>query len=268
MADMRVACIQLTSGGDIERNLMAVECYLTEAAEDGAKLALLPENFAFMGGSEAEKRAVAENQQHSSILDFLAEQAVVHEMAIVGGTLLLKGERGKIRNACPAFDVKGNLLAVYDKIHLFDMDYQGERYRESELIEAGDKLVTVSMDDFNVGLSACYDLRFPELYRQLVERGCHVLCNVAAFTAATGHAHWQTLLRARAIENQCYVLASAQVGKHPNGRQTWGHSMIISPWGEVMAELAEGEGFVAADLSLERVNQIRESMPVLQHKKL
>jgi len=265
---MRVACVQLCSVDDIAQNLKAVELLLAEAADDGVELALLPENFSFMGGSETEKRELAVDQHDSLILDFLAEQAVRHGMTIVGGSLLLKGAAGKIRNACPVVDATGSLLTIYDKIHLFDMDYRGESYRESAWIEAGEKSTTVLVDDFKFGLSICYDLRFPELYRLHVDNGCQVLCNVAAFTAATGRAHWQVLLRARAIENQCYVLASAQAGTHPDGRKTWGHSMIINPWGEVMVELAEEVGFVVADLSLKELNQVRLSMPVLQHKRL
>ncbi|OIO75481.1 MAG: hydrolase [Zetaproteobacteria bacterium CG1_02_53_45] len=267
MPDMRVACIQLTSVRQVEENLAAAACLLGQAAAAGAKLALLPENFAFMGGNDDQKRVIAEDQNDSAILKFLAGQAEKHGMAIVGGSLLLSGEGDKVRNACPVFDGKGQLLTIYDKIHLFDMDYQGESYRESAFIEAGKKPAQVSIEGFKTGLSICYDLRFPELYRLYAENGCQVLCNVAAFTATTGRAHWLTLLRARAIENQCYMLASAQSGEHPDGRQTWGHSMIIDPWGEVLAELAEGQGFITADVSLRRLEQVRISMPVLQHRR-
>jgi len=265
---MRVACIQLSSVREMEKNLEEVDRLLGEATQTGVELALLPENFSFMGGTDQQKRDLAEEQDDSSILRFLSEQAAKHGMAIIGGSLLLKGEGDKLRNACPAFDARGHLLSIYDKIHLFDMDYQGESYHESALIEAGDKPASISVGGFKIGLSICYDLRFPELYRLYSDAGCQVLCNVAAFTATTGRAHWQTLLRARAIENQCYVLASAQSGRHPDGRQTWGHSMIIDPWGEVMNELADGQGFIAADLTMEKLNQVRKSMPVLQHKKL
>ncbi len=264
---MRVACIQLSSVRDIERNLGLVDQLIGQAAQEGVELALLPENFAFMGGTEKQKQDSAEDQNDSSILRFLAEQAVKHGMSIIGGSLLLKAEGEKVRNACPAFNARGHLLTIYDKIHLFDMDYQGESYHESALVEAGNNPASVSIGGFKIALSICYDLRFPELYRFYAEDGCQVLCNVAAFTATTGRAHWQTLLRARAIENQCYVLASAQSGRHPDGRQTWGHSMIINPWGEVMNELADGPGFIVADLSLEKLNQVRASMPVLQHKR-
>jgi len=265
---MQVACIQLCSGTSLEQNLESVASLLAKAAADGASLAVLPENFALMGVSDEKKRAMVEDQHDSSILRFLSAQAAKHDMAIIGGTLLLKGEGEKIRNACPVFDAGGELLAIYDKIHLFDMEYQGESYHESALIEAGDKPVSVTIAGFKIGLSICYDLRFPELYRLYVKEGCHMLVNVAAFTSVTGRAHWQPLLRARAIENQCYLLASAQSGIHPDGRKTWGHSMIINPWGEVLNELAEGVGYISADLSMDKLEKIRASMPVLEHRKL
>jgi len=267
-AMLKVACIQICSVKEIERNLAVVTSLLAKAAEAGAKLVVLPENFAFMGGSEEEKRALVEDQADSSILKFLSQQAVQHGIAIIGGTLLLSGRDGKIRNVCPVYDAGGDLIALYDKIHLFDMEYNGESYHESALIEAGEDPVTVTIEGFKIGLSICYDLRFPELYRRYVDVGCQMLVNVAAFTAITGRAHWRPLLRARAIENQCYMLASAQSGRHPDGRQTWGHSMIINPWGEVLEELAEGEGFISAELSMQKLDQVRASMPVLQHKKL
>ncbi len=265
---MRVACLQMCSGLDREANLATVCRLLNEAAQQGAELAVLPETFAFMGGDESEKRLMAELQSESATLDFLSEQAARHQMAIVAGSLLLKAEGHRLRNACPAFDATGALLAVYDKIHLFDMDYRGEMYHESALIEAGDKPVCIQTGDFKVGLSICYDLRFPELFRHYVAEGCEVLCNVAAFTATTGRVHWQSLLQARAIENQCYVLAAAQAGTHPDGRQTWGHSMIIDPWGEVLAELPEGEGMVMAELSKKHLKHLRQSLPALRHRRL
>jgi len=258
----------MCSGIDRDENLTTVERLLVQACEQGAELVVLPETFSFMGGSETEKRAMAEAQSDSTVLSFLSEQAAKYKMMIVGGSLLLKSESEHIRNACPVFDAEGSLLAVYDKMHLFDMDYQGEVYHESGLIKAGDIPVSIPAGEFRAGLSICYDLRFPELFRQYVEEGCDVLCNVAAFTAVTGRAHWQTLLQARAIENQSYVLASAQAGVHPDGRQTWGHSMVIDPWGKVLCELAEGEGVIVAYLSKKYLEQIRQSLPALQHCRL
>ena len=265
---MRVASIQLNSVRDISQNLMKVGELLAEAADEGVKLAVLPENFAHMGGDEQEKREAAEDQQNSPILRFLSDQAVKHDMAIIGGSLLLKGDHGLLRNSSPAFDANGKLLAVYDKIHLFDMDYLGQSYHESALIEPGSKPLSIELDAWRIGLSICYDLRFPELYRLYARAGCGILCNVAAFTAVTGSAHWEPLLRARAIENQSYLIASAQVGKHADGRETWGHSMVIDPWGEIIAELPEGEGVITADLSVGNLDLIRKSMPVLQHRRV
>ncbi len=265
---MRVACIQMCSGTDRNANLATVECLLDQAAGQGAELALLPENFAFMGGSDEEKKQLAEDQKHSATLRFLSQQAATYQMSIIGGTLLLKGDGDRIRNASPVFDARGQRLNIYDKIHLFDMDYEGEFYCESALIEPGIRPVAVSVGEYRIGLSTCYDLRFPELYRIYADDNCDVMCNVAAFTATTGRVHWRPLLKARAIENQAYVLASAQWGRHPDGRETWGHSMIIDPWGEVLAELPEGDGVVLAELSKKRLHQVRESLPSLQHCKL
>jgi len=273
---MRVACIQLCSGTDRAANLETAARLLGKAAGEGAELALLPENFAFMGGSDAEKRNIAEDENGSATLRFLSEQAATRRMAIVGGTLLLNSpdgrrngnKQGRMRNTCPVFDNTGKLLAAYDKIHLFDMDYEGESCCESAMIEAGSRPVATPIGAFRAGLSICYDLRFPELYRAYAADRCDLLCNVAAFTAVTGRAHWRTLLRARAIENQSYVLAAAQWGEHPDGRRTWGHSMIIDPWGETLAELADGEGMIIADLSKARLQQLRSALPALQHRRL
>jgi len=265
---MRVACIQMCSGTDKAANLATAARLLKQAAAEGAELALLPENFTFMGGSEAEKRKIAEHEADSASLRFLSGQAATHRISLVAGTLLLHGRHGRMRNTCPVFDSSGRILATYDKIHLFDMDYRGESYCESALIEAGSQPVATAMGEFRAGLSVCYDLRFPELYRAYADDGCDLLCNVAAFTAITGRAHWQPLLQTRAIENQSYMLAAAQSGRHPDGRQTWGHSMIIDPWGDILAELGDEEGVILADLSQSRLRQLRSSLPALQHRRL
>ena len=266
--DIQVACIQLSSGPDQAANLARTELWLAEAKGRGARLAVLPENFALMGVPDAEKRAAAESQAESKVLAFLSRQAARHDMAIIGGSVLLKAEGGKLRNACPAFDATGRLVAIYDKIHLFDVDVGGELYRESAIVQPGERPVMAELGGFNTGLSICYDLRFPELYRRYASLGCDLIGVVAAFTEATGRAHWQPLLRARAIENQSYLLASAQWGRHADNRHTWGHSMIIDPWGEVLAELAEGEGVIAATLSADRLHSVRHSLPALRHRRL
>jgi len=239
--------------------------YLQRAADAGAELALLPENFASMGGSDAEKRCMA--AEADALLDFLAAQAATHHLHIIGGSLLIAREQG-ITNSLPVFDNRGALLACYDKMHLFDMDLNGERYAESDLIAAGEQPVIVELAGFRIGLSICYDLRFPELYRHYSAAGCDLLCNVAAFTATTGRAHWRTLLTARAIENQCYMLAAAQCGEHPDGRHTWGQSMVIDPWGEVIGKQGDGAGVVIASISCSRLRAIRQQLPALRHRRM
>jgi len=264
---MRAACIQMTSGDDKQVNLRRAGELLAQAADAGAELALLPENFAFMGANDAVKRAAAESEDDSSTLTFLAGQAAKFSMSIIGGSMLFQDENSeRLRNTCVAFSSSGERLASYDKIHLFDAEAGGECYRESDLIRPGDSPVYIKEKDWNIGLSICYDVRFPELYRHYSASGCDILSIPSAFTAATGKVHWQTLLRARAIENQCYVLAAGQWGIHPGGRQTWGHSMMIDPWGKVMAELPEGEGMIVAELSRKHLESIHRQLPALNNR--
>jgi nitrilase len=265
---MKVACIQMCSGLDPNTNLKNAEHWLAEAARQGADMAVLPENFSFMGGSEEEKVTSAEPQESSSLLAFLSKQAAGHHMAIIGGTVLLQTDEGKVRNACAAYDADGSLLAIYDKIHLFDGDVGEDAYRESSIVRPGETPCSIQLDDYSIGLSICYDLRFPELYRHYSQHGCNIISVVAAFTDLTGRAHWQSLLKARAIENQAYVLASAQWDEHPDGRKTWGHSMIIDPWGKTLAELSAGDGLACAELSIEKIQRVRHFLPALQHRVL
>lgn len=265
---LNAAVIQLCSGSDRRANLAKAAALIASAAGQGAALVVLPENFSLMGVSDREKRRLAEAPSDSRVLDFLAGQAALHRVTIIGGTLLLKTEQKQLRNACPVFGSDGKLIAFYDKIHLFDMNFNSERYCESELVTGGDKLVEIDLDGFKIGVSICYDLRFPELYRAYADAGCDLLCNVAAFTEATGRAHWQTLLKARAIENQSYMLAAGQWGEHPDGRRTWGNSMIVDPWGEVESVLAEGEGVVFSRLTKARLNAVRRALPALRHRRL
>jgi len=263
------SCIQLTAGDDLQANLDRASHLIDNAAKTGSKLLLLPENFSFMGATEEAKLAVAEPQESSSVLAFLSEKARLHNIAIIGGSLLLKqtGEK-KARNCSPVFSAQGELLAYYDKIHLFDAALPNEKYRESDMIEPGLQPKMVELDSWKLGLSICYDLRFPELYRHYSAHGCNIITVPSAFTIPTGKAHWETLLRARAIENECYVLAAGQCGNHPGARKTWGHSMIISPWGEVLSSLDEGEGVITAELSLEKLKGVREALPALNHRRL
>lgn len=268
---MRVACLQLCSGDNPAANLATVARLLAAAADQGVELALLPENFAFMGGDLERKRHFASEEVPSLVLPFLAETASRHRLYLVGGSLLREGPAGKLRNSCPVFDPDGRCLASYDKIHLFDIDLPNERHRESEQVEAGEQPVWLDLLGWRLGLSICYDLRFPELYRHYAGAGCQLLSIPSAFTVPTGQAHWEVLLRARAIENQAFVLAPAQGGLHPGGRRTYGHSLIVDPWGEVLARgnaVSTAGELLVADLDPERLQQVRERLPALNHRRL
>jgi len=266
---MRVGVIQLNSGSDVDTNLACASSLLAQAATRGVELAVLPENFAFMAADDAERCRIAEPEDTSRVLGFLAAEAQRWQMAIVGGTVTLaSGSGDKLRNTCPVFSPTGRRLALYDKMHLFDVALPGESWRESAVVVAGAQPVTCDVGDWRLGLSICYDLRFPELYRHYSRAGCRLLAVPAAFTVPTGRAHWEVLLRARAIENQCYVLAAAQAGSHPGGRQTWGHAMIVDPWGEVLGVCRDTEGVITADISHARVDEVRRMLPALDHRRL
>jgi deaminated glutathione amidase len=270
---MRVTCIQMCSGDDVTANLGVVSSLLEQAAAEKVRLAVLPENFSFMHPDNTIKHHVAAEVVPATVLPFLAETARRHGMYIIGGSVLMEAESGKLRNACPVYGPDGACLGIYDKMHLFDIDLPGESYRESDLIEEGLHPLILDLEEWRVGLSICYDLRFPELYRLYAARGCHLLTVPSAFTVRTGRAHWEILLRARAIENQTYLLAPAQVGTHPGGRQTYGRSLIIDPWGDVLAEGASvGQGaettLVTADIAMERLEEVRRLIPALEHRRL
>jgi deaminated glutathione amidase len=266
MTATRVAAIQMVSAPDVEFNLAAAGRLVARAAEGGAKIAALPEFFCVLGGRDADKLKVRERDGAGPIQDFLAETARRNAVWLVGGTVPIEcGDEARVRNACLVFDDAGNRVARYDKIHLFE--YRGaERYDETRTIEPGDEPLAIASPFGRLGLSVCYDLRFPELYRRFADVDCWFV--PSAFTATTGAAHWETLLRARAIENLCYVVAPAQGGRHPNGRVTHGHTMIVDPWGVVLEERAEGEGVVLADLDAKRLAEVRQSLPALQNRKL
>jgi deaminated glutathione amidase len=223
-----------------------------------------------MGQRDSDKLAIAERDGAGPIQGFLAAQARQHRVWLIGGTLPIQGtDAGHARNACCVFAPDGTRAARYDKIHLFRFDNGRESYDEARVLEAGAAPVSLQAGPLRVGLSICYDLRFPELYRALcTPTACDVLSVPAAFTYTTGRAHWELLLRARAVENQCYVLAAAQGGVHENGRRTWGHSMIVDPWGEVLAVRPEGEGVVVAALDLQRIAAVRRQLPALSHRRL
>lgn len=265
------AAVQMSSGDDLRQNLSVAAALLEEARASGARLAVLPENFAFIGARDTDKLAVAEGQGKGPIQEFLSQTATRLRMWIVAGSLPLRVAGQKLcYGASVVFDAEGREHACYRKMHLFDVDVPGrdERYRESASMDAGDDPQTVATPLGCLGLSICYDLRFPELYRRLVSDGATMLSVPAAFTFATGTAHWHVLLRARAIENLAWVIAAGQHGTHPNGRTTFGHSLIVDPWGRIVAERPAGDGVVLAELDPAMQQEFRRNFPVLQHRRL
>ena len=264
---VHIAAIQTVSGPDVQANLEQIAGLVAEAAAAGARLVALPEYFPLISADEGAKVRIRERADGGPLQDFLADMARRHGVWLVGGTIPLEsGAPEKVRNTTLVFDDCGRQVARYDKIHLFGFQRGEERYDESATIEAGDAVRCFDTPFGRVGLSVCYDLRFPELFRALGPVDLIVL--PAAFTHTTGRAHWEVLLRARAIENQCYVMAPAQGGRHPSGRVTWGHTMIIDPWGEVLACREEGPGVVLAALDPARIAAVRESLPALAHRRL
>ncbi|WP_051092254.1 carbon-nitrogen hydrolase family protein [Aromatoleum toluclasticum] len=262
---VRIAAIQTVSGPDVGDNLRVAAELVAEAAAAGAKLVALPEYFPLITADETVKVAIREADGRGPIQDFMRETAARHGVWLVGGTIpLVADSDAKVRNSTLVFDDRGERAARYDKIHLFGFQKGAERYDEAATIEAGREVVTFDAPCGRVGLSVCYDLRFPELFRAMGAVDLIIL--PAAFTFTTGRDHWEVLLRARAIENQCYVMAPAQGGRHPSGRVTWGHTLIADPWGEVLACRDEGPGVVWADLDPARIAAVRESLPALRHR--
>jgi nitrilase len=265
---MKIAALQMISTPSVERNLDAARSLIGRAASEGAELAVLPEYFCFMGKSDRDKLAIAEPLGDGPIQRALGEEARRHRLWLIAGTLpLASGEEGRVMNANLVFSPEGERVARYDKIHLFRYDNGREQYDEGRTLRAGSTPAAFAAGEWRVGLSVCYDLRFPELYRALMRPPCDLLCVPSAFTYPTGAAHWEVLLRARAIENQCYVVAAAQGGRHENGRRTFGHSIVIDPWGEVLGVLAEGEGVVSAEIKHERIAEVRTQLPALEHRR-
>ena len=266
-----VAAIQMNSGHVVADNLAAAARLLREAKDAGADIACLPENFAFMGIRDGDKRAVAEADQHGPIQDFLAATSRSLGLWILAGTIGIKSAPdARVANASLLYDATGRRAARYDKIHLFDVAIPGrdEEYRESTHVEPGSDVVIVDTPVGKLGMSVCYDMRFPELYRSMSARGTQWLAMPAAFTVPTGRAHWETLLRARAIENLCYVVAPAQVGIHSSGRETYGDSLIADFWGKVLARLADGAGVITAAIDLAEEAKTRERFPALNNRRL
>ncbi|TNF61383.1 MAG: carbon-nitrogen hydrolase family protein [Burkholderiales bacterium] len=268
---MKVAAIQMVAGVSLDANLREALGLLRQAAACGAELAVLPEYFCLMGHKDEDKLVIAEAPGQGAVQDFLSAAARELGLWIVGGTLpMATDDPRQAANASLAFGPDGRQVARYDKIHLFRYDNGRERYDEAAVLRAGDTPTTFDCSAadgqvWRVGQSVCYDLRFAELYRLLA---ADILLVPAAFTFTTGQAHWEVLLRARAIENQAFVIASAQGGSHENGRRTWGHSMVIDPWGEVLAMQASGPGVVIAELDHQRLREVRQQLPSLQHRRL
>jgi predicted amidohydrolase len=266
-SNTKIAAVQLISTPVPEENFAVARRLVAQAAAAGAQLVLLPEYWPIMGMHETDKVAHAETPDAGPIQTLMAGLAKEHRIWLIGGTLpLIASEAGKVLNTTLVYNPEGKRVARYDKIHLFSFTKGDESYDEARTIVPGAQVQTFDAPFGKVGLSVCYDLRFPEMYRAMGE--CKLIVMPAAFTYTTGKAHWEILLRARAIENQCYVLAAAQGGQHPNGRRTWGHSMLIDPWGEIKAVVDEGEGLVIGDVDSTVLQRVRESLPALQHRKL
>ncbi len=265
---MKVAALQMVSTTSVERNCEAARRLVGEAARRGAEWVALPEYFCLMGRSDRDKLAVAEDPGAGPIQRALAQTALEHNVWLIGGTLPIRtDDPGRVLNANCVYAPDGTLAARYDKIHLFRYDNGRERFDEGATIRPGAVPIAFQAGALRVGLSVCYDLRFPELYRELMHPPCDLLSVPAAFTHTTGAAHWELLLRARAVENQCYVLAAAQGGVHENGRRTFGHSMVVDPWGKVLAVLPEGEGVVMADIDVAHIASVRVQLPALEHRR-
>lgn len=267
----KVAAIQMASGPNVNANLIEAKRLLKMAADDGARLVVLPENFAIMGMSEQDKVRIREADGDGPIQAFLAKEAASLGIWLVAGTIpLVARDDDKVRAACLLFDDKGQRVARYDKIHLFDVNLaeEVENYHESASIEPGDQVVVADTPFGRLGLAICYDLRFPELFRQMVDQGVQIVALPSAFTMITGGAHWELLVRARAVENLCYMIAAGQGGYHVNGRETFGDSMIVDPWGTVLDRLPRGSGVVMAEIDNAFLDATRRNFPALAHRKM
>src|ERR1700730_13430510 len=267
----KVAAIQMTSGNVVADNLAAAGRLLREAKELGCDIACLPENFSFIGLRDADKVQVAEADGEGPVQSFLSETARKLKMWILGGTIVIRGDtEHRVANSSLLIDAAGKRVARYDKIHLFDVTIPGrdEQYRESNHVTPGREPVIADTPVGKLGLSVCYDMRFPELYRDLVSKGAEWLAVAAGFTVPTERAHWETLLRARAIENLCYVVAPAQTGTHTSGRETYGDSLIVDYWGQVLSRLEKGSGVITADIDLAKQAETRARFPALDNRRL
>jgi deaminated glutathione amidase len=268
---LSVAVVQMVSGSDLDANLDVAARLIAEAAGNGAQFVTLPEYFCLMPEDPGDRRILAEVSGAGPLQRFLAAQSLRHGVWLLGGTVPIRCEDpDRVRNASLLFGPDGVCLARYDKIHLFALLRREDVFDESVVLEPGNRIVSADVAGFRTGLSICYDVRFPELYRALgtPDAPVDLVCVPSAFTFGTGSRHWEVLLRARAIENQCYVVASAQGGVHPGGHRTWGHSMIVDPWGEILACVEDREGIAYADVSRERLTDVRAQLPALRHRRV
>jgi len=269
--ELRIAAVQMVSSDQLADNLLIIEEQLTKAVSLGAKMIVLPENFALMAKHSKQTLSLAETLGEGVVQDFLSELSAKYQCWIVAGSLPIKSnEKNKVYSTCLVYNDMGEQLAHYHKIHLFDAniaDEQGE-YRESSTFLAGSQPTVVQTPFGKMGLSICYDLRFPELYRELLDKGAEFIVAPSAFTELTGQAHWALLCRTRAVENACYLIAANQGGKHINGRSTYGHSMIVDPWGVVLSELDTGVGYAISTLKRAEINKVRTNLPAIQHRRL
>lgn len=267
----KIAAIQMASGPNVQANLDEAEKFIKIAVLQGAELVVLPENFAIMGMAETDKVAIGEVYKEGLIQNFLSEQAAKHGIWLVGGTVPIQSrDAKKVYAACLLFNDAGEVVARYDKIHLFDVTLaeSGESYTESETIACGDDIVVTETPFGRLGLAICYDLRFPEIFRAMSDSGVDIIALPSSFTSLTGKAHWETLIRARAIENLSYVVAAAQGGYHVNGRETHGDSMIVDPWGMVLNRLPHGTGVVISEIDVGKLKKTRKLFPALEHRRL
>lgn len=267
----RIAAIQMCSSHLVDENLAMAARLIEEAAGNGANLVVLPEMFSIMGLNQTEKVTVSEIYGSGKVQSFLSEQARKNKVRIVGGTIPIQcDDPNKVRAASIVYDQNGDLINRYDKIHLFDVTIsEAEVYRESDTTQPGNRIVVIDTPFGKLGLSVCYDLRFPELFRFMFNQGAEIICVPSAFTVKTGEAHWETLLRSRAIENFCYVIGAAQGGKHSSGRSTYGNSLIVEPWGTVSSRIEGTQpGMIYTDIDLKKLAEIRKSIPITEHQKI
>lgn len=264
-----VAALQMNSSADVNENLHQAKKLIADAVTQGAKLLVLPEMFAIIGKIDTDKINVAEQEGSGLIQDFLSQQAIQHQVWIVSGTIpLVTDDPTKVAAACLVYNAQGQVVARYDKIHMFDVNVGDQNYLESKTSKAGNKVVVADTPFGKLGVCVCYDIRFPELARALVDQGTEIIAVPTAFTQRTGVAHWDILIRALAIQTQCYVIAACETGQHPNGRSTYGHSVIVDPWGSVLAILENNAGVISATLDLKFVEAVRKNMPLKQQRRL